>query len=196
MKKLIIVFVFCLSLVSSINAQQNYLITSNSVGVVRLGMTVAQVRRILKGYKVKRRSSADGGALIDVNKGSKTTMTLYAGEEDSDATINEKAKIEFIEVWDANYKTADGIRPKMPVKNAEKILGKIERVFMSEIESREFVIFKKKPKGLLFRADVSTEGKYFTAGIYANGERNGNRCVPTAYIISVQVSDYWSGLYN
>jgi hypothetical protein len=196
MKKTLAAFIFVFSLIGIADAQAKYLITRNSVGNVRLGMTVAQARKALKGFTLRRILGAEPSALIEVSKSGKAVMNLYAGEEDPDAKIDGKAKIEFIEVFDANYKTADGIRPKMPVKTAERILGKIERVFMSEIESREFVIFRKKPKGLLFRADVNGSGRYMTAGIYPKDERNGTRCAPTAYILSVQVSDYWSGLYN
>jgi hypothetical protein len=196
MKKTLVLFIFVFSLIGIAQAQAKFLITGNSAGNVRLGMTVAQARKALAGFILRRTSDGDAKALIEVVKNGKAVMDIYAGEEDPDAAINEKAKIEFIEVWDANYITTDGIRPKMPVKTAEKILGKIERVFMSEIESREFVIFRKKPKGMLFRADVNSSGRYMTAGIYPKDERNGTRCAPTAYILSIQVSDYWSGLYN
>ena len=190
MKKTLVAFIFVFSLVGIAQAQAKYLITNNSAGNVRLGMTVAQARKALPGFKLSRVSDGDGLALIAVNKNGKTVMNLYAGEDDPDAKIDEKAKIEFIEVWDANYITTDGIRPTMLVKNAEKILGKIERVFRSEIEAREFVIFKKKPKGLMFRADVDNSGKYMYAGIYPNDKREGTRCVPIAYILSVQVSGF------
>ncbi len=196
MKKLTLGLVFCFLSVGAVFAQQNYLITKNSAGAVRLGMTVAQARQALQGFKLSRTSDGDGQALIAVKKNGKTVMNLFAGEEDSQAKINEKAKIEFIEVWDTKYQTANGIRPKMTVKNAERILGRVERVFMSEIESREFVLFKKKPQGLLFRADVNSTGKYSSAGIYPPGKRSGTRYAPIAYIVSVQISAYWSGLYN
>ncbi len=196
MKKPVVACIFVCLLIGIAQAQPKYLITNNSAGNVRLGMTVDQARKALKGFSLRRTSDGDGKALIEVGKNGKAVMDLYAGEEDPDAKIDEKAKIEFIEVWDANYITSGGIRPKMLVKNAETILGKIERVFMSEIEAREFVIFKRKPKGLLFRAEVDTAGKYPTAGIYPDGGRDGTRCLPTAYILSVQVSDYWSGIYN
>ncbi|MCY7375151.1 MAG: hypothetical protein LH472_04175 [Pyrinomonadaceae bacterium] len=190
MKKILATLICILGLIGIAQAQQNYLITQNSVGNVRLGMTVAQARKALKGFNLRRVSDGDGVALIQVRKNGKDVIHLFAGEEDPDAKINEKAKIEFIEVFDANYKTADGISPEMLVKNAEKILGKVERVFTSEIEGREFVVFRKKPKGLSFRADVNREtGEYMDAGIYRNGEREGVRCVPTAYVLSIQIND-------
>lgn len=120
MKKVIITLFFCLFLVGIAAAKENYLITSNSVGKVRLGMTVAQARKALTGYTLKRISDGDGVALILVKKGRKSLMTLYAGEDDPKKRINEKAKIEYIFVWDARFKTADGIHPNMFVRDAEK----------------------------------------------------------------------------
>lgn len=190
MKRTLVVFVFVLSLGFIAQAQQNYLITKNSVGNVRLGMTVAQARKALKGISLSKYVSGDGVVMIQVIKNGEDVMHLFSGEKDPDSKINEKAKIEFIEVFDANYKTVDGIRPAMPVKNAEKLLGRIERVFISEIEAREFVVFKKKPRGFAFRVAVNREsGEYMYAGIYPDNEREGVRCVPTAYILSVQVSN-------
>ena len=148
MRKAIFVFVLVFISFGAANAQRNYLITRNSVGDVRLGMTVAEARRVLKGFTLSRTSDGDGAALILVKKYGKDIMNLYAGESDPEAKIDESAKIEFIEVWDGNYRTADGIRPTMSVKAAERILGKIERVVMSEIEAREFLEFKRKPRGL------------------------------------------------
>lgn len=182
----------CLLLAGFSKAQQNYLITSNSAGGIRLGMTVAQARKALKGVSLSKYWSGDGLVMIQVIKNGEDIMHLYTGEEDPDSKINEKGKIEFIEVFDANYKTADGIRPMMLVKNAAKILGGIERVFKSEIEAREFVIFKRKPKGLAFHVQVEREtGKYMYAGIYPDGKREGTRCVPTAYILGIQISKDW-----
>lgn len=174
------------------NGQGSYLITSNSVGGIKLGMTVAQARKAMPGFRLKRTSDGDGQALIEVSKGGKETMTVYAGEDDPDARINENAKIEHIKVWDSRYRTVDGIHPKMLVKEVERKLGKVKEVFMSEIESREYATFRKKTKGLMFRIDVNTEGKYLSAGIYPKGNRRGSRCVPTAFIIGIEVSDYFN----
>lgn len=161
MKKIPVALICILGLIGIAQAQRNYLITKNSVGNVRLGMTVAQARKVLKGFNLRQVSDGAGVALIQVRKNGKDVMHLFADEENPEAKINEKAKIEFIEVFDRTYKNADGIRPEMLVKNAERILGKVEEISISDIESREFIIFKKKPKGISFRVDVNREdGKY------------------------------------
>lgn len=181
--------IFALFLLSAVavSAQRNVVITSNSAGVVRLGMTVAEARRALKGYKIARTSDGDGVALIDVSRNGKTVMELQAGEEDAAAPINEKAKIEFIQVWDARYKTAVGIHPQMLVRDAEKKLGKVMKVITSEIEQREYATFTKKPKGLQFRV----QGRNNVAGVYAARSRRATKTTPGAYIVSIQVADYY-----
>lgn len=104
MKKILVALICILGLIGIAQAQQNYLITKNSVGNVRLGMTVAQARKALKGFNLRRVSDGDGVALIQVRKNGKDVMHLFAGEENPEAKINEKAKIEFIEVFDGTYK--------------------------------------------------------------------------------------------
>lgn len=183
MKKIILILMFCLLSAGTVAAQKTFLVTSKAAGVVRLGMTVSQARKALKGYKLKRESDGEGVALIGVTRGGKTVMTLSANEKNADAPINEKAKIDFIEVWDASYKTADGIHPQMTIAEAERILGKVKKIIMSEIEQREYVTFTKKPN-LSFRVS----GKDHTeAGIYAEGKRESTKTGKGAIIASISV---------
>lgn len=192
MKKIILIFALLFLLIVSVSAQQNFLITEKSVGAVRLGMTVAQARKALRGYKLERTSDGDGVALIEVTRAGKFVMNLHAGEENAGAPVNEKAKIEFIEVWDARFKTASGLRPQMLIRAAEKTLGKVTQVVTSEIESREYAVFTRKPKGLQFRVEGrETNRGGQTAGIYAAGKRRGTKTTPGAYIVSISVADYY-----
>src|SRR5918994_661394 len=85
------------------------LITEKSIGPVRLGMTVARVRKALPGYKLSRTSDGEGLALIAIERRGKTLLTLYAGESDPSHRINERAVIEHIEAIDAGYLTSAGV---------------------------------------------------------------------------------------
>ena len=118
-------------------------------------------------------------------------MSIYAGEEDGSRPINPRAKIEQIRVWDRRYHTAKGIHPMMSIAAAEKILGKVERLFVSEIESREYAEFRRKPKGMLFRVNTPSTGRSFTAGIYAKNSREATRYVASAFIEGIEVSHYF-----
>src|SRR4051812_47300983 len=93
------------SLTSFADVPADHLITPRSVGPVRLGMTVATARKLLKGLRLERTSDGDGVALIAATRGKRTPMVLYAGESDASAPIQEKAKIENIEVTASSYRT-------------------------------------------------------------------------------------------
>lgn len=164
--------------------QQETLIQSGAVGFLKLGMTVAAARKVLKGFTLKRGSDGDGVALIVVSKGRTTVLTIYAGEENPESRINERAKIEQIEVWSEGYHTAAGVRPKMEISEVEKKYGKLKEIVTSEIESREYATFAKQPKGLSFRV----EGSENTAGDYKEGKRETTKYTPKARLVSIIVN--------
>ena len=187
MKKFVytaLIAVFSLILFGVVNAQNtNKLITVNSAGAGKLGMTVAQARKALPGIKLERTSDGEGVALINVNQGKNTLMTIYAGEENRDAPINEKAKIEQIEVWDKNFQTAQGVHPGVKIPEIEKQYGKLKGIMMSEIESREFAFFANHPNGIYFRLG-NENGRI---GIYKEGERRTIQYDPEANLLSIRV---------
>jgi hypothetical protein len=168
-------------------AQENsdYLITDKSVGKIKLGMTVAEARKAMSGATFSRSSDGDGVALINVGNSDETYMMLYAGEEDPQSKINEKARIEFIEVWHSKFKTADGVHVKMKMCDVESKYGEIKNIFMSEIESREFAEFTNNPKGLQFRL---TAPNIDSAGIYPEGKRETTVYASSSYIMSISIS--------
>ena len=160
------------------------LITANSAGKVKIGMSVAQVRQAVKPAVLSRTSDGEGIALIAVKRGSVNVMTLYAGEEDRDAEVDENARVEQIWVFDKNYKTKEGIAPGMLLAYAEKIYGKVREITMSEIESREYAEFADGPKGIDFRVS----GRDMAAGVYPPQSRRGTTYTPGAYISSINVT--------
>lgn len=177
MKIAILLFAFAVN-ATAIAAQKNFLITSDSAGGVKIGMTVTQARKALPGCRLKRSSDGEGVVLIAANCGAKHVMTFYAGEEVSEAQINERAKIEFIEVWDPRFKTPDGIHQNMLVSQAEKRLGKVKKISLSEIESREFIEFARKRNRITYR---------IYGGIYPPGATNTIRYEQGTRLFSIQV---------
>ncbi len=164
--------------------QTDHLITASSAGKIRHGMTVSEARTAMKSATFKRTGDGEGLALIGVSQGGVQLMTLYAGEEDAAAAINEKATIEFIEVWSPTYKTAAGVHCGMKLSEAENKMGKVQEIMMSEIESREFVTFAAETPGLQCRLSGGGE----TAGDYANGQSTTSRYTPGTTILSIAVS--------
>ena len=161
--------------------QRNFDITRNSVGGIKLGMTIDQARQTLRSCRFKRTSDGEGAALIGVRCSAKEIVTIFAGEEDVEAPINEKAKIEFIEVWDKRFKTKQGVHKGMLVSEIEKRLGTVTKIILTEIESREFVTFRRKQAGIYYR---------IYGGIYAPGETTTTRYQPRTRLWSIQVSRY------
>lgn len=160
----------------------NRLITPESVGAVRLGMTVAAARKALQGHTLQRASDGDGVALIAVLNGRKTVLTLYAGEEDPAAPLREKAVIELIEVTDARYATRAGVHPGMLLPEVERHYGKVKRITRSEIEAREYAEFRASPPGMDFRVQAKSGAE---AGVYKGTV--ATTYTPTAYLYSVSI---------
>lgn len=160
------------------------LITANSAGIVKLGMTVAEVRKTVAPMSLSRTSDGEGIALIAVKRGSATVMTLFAGEADPDLKVKENARIEQIWVWEKMFKTAAGVHPGMLLSTAETRYGKILTVTKSEIESREFAAFTNHPLGLEFRV----QGTDDFAGVYADGKNVTSQYRNGASIKSINVA--------
>lgn len=179
MKNFVVVAAMLAFAVSLNYGQSNLKITRNSAGGIKLGMTILQARRALRECRFARTSDGEGIALIGVRCRGREVMSLYAGEEDQYAKINWKQRIESIEVWDRRFKTLDGVHPKMYLRDAEKILGKVRQIMITQIESREFVTFRKLRKGIEYR----TYG-----GIYTQPNISTTKYEPGSRIHSIQVS--------
>lgn len=164
---------------ASVNAQAN-LITANSAGKVKLGMTIGEVRKAVAPMKLSRTSDGEGIALIAVKHGKTEVMTIYAGEEDRDAAIDDTARVGQIWVWSRAYKTAAGVHPGMPVSKAEKILGPVKEIIRREIESREFAEFADQPSGIHFRLN-SGDGDFLA------GSTRTTKYTASARIFSINV---------
>ena len=158
-------------------AQQGFAITSDSAGKIRIGMTLAQLKQALPGFQFSHTSDGDGVPLVAIAQGKTTHCYVYAGD-------NRQGKIDFIEVVDERYQTADGVHPGMSVRDAEKALGKLQSIQLSEIESREFATFKKPLVGI----GVRLYGRDGQAGTYPEGARETTHYNNGAYIYSLSVT--------
>jgi|GEM_PF-734957 len=162
---------------------ENRLITATSIGNVKLGMTVADVRKIVKPMVLKRTSDGEGIALIEVMHGKESLMTIYAGEEDPAAPIDEKADVEMIETFNSKYSTAEGVKPKMSLDEVSKVYGSVKEIILSPIEAREYAKFAKEPNGIIFRVS----GKGDMAGKYEKGISRANKYNSGAYLFSISI---------
>lgn len=165
------------------SAKSNRLITRRAAGPIRLGMTIAEARRAWPGVVFQRTSDGEGLALIAVQEAKHTVMTLYAGETNPEARINQRARIEFIEVLDKRFSTEAGVHPKMQLREVAEKYGKLREITMTEIESREFAKFARQPAGIQLR--VMAEDGF--AGVYGDGKNTTTRASPSAYVFSISI---------
>ena len=165
------------------SAKSNRLITRRAAGPVRLGMTIAEVRRSWPGVILQRTSDGEGLALIAVTESNHTLMTLYAGETNPEERINQRARIEFIEVLDKSFRTEAGVHPKMQLREVVEKYGKLREITMTEIEAREFAKFARQPPGIQLR--VMAEDGF--AGVYGDGKNTTTRYSPSAYVFSISI---------
>ena len=157
----------------------SYLITANSVGNIRLGMTVAEARKALIGLKLSPTEGMDGVAAFEVKQGAIELMLFYTCEDGQGNRNNENSKIESIQILDSRFRTAEGVHPKMKINDAEKIYGKV-KIYNNEIggESAEF---SSQPD---VRFNV-------VGGIFNAGENENGRPVTTRYAPNATIDQMW-----
>lgn len=180
-KQNIILILIIFGLSSLAAAQNNFLITPNSVGNLKIGMMVAEARQAFPGHTFSRTSDGEGIALIEVKRGNRTHFILYANEFDPAQPIDNTARIEFIEIVNPAYRTEKGVYPNMLLSEVEKRYGSLQSIVLSEIESREYARFAQQPAGI----DLKVLNRSGQAGIYANGEMRTTRYARNAYVGSV-----------
>ena len=66
----------------------------------------------------------------------------------------------------------------MLLSEAEKKLGKVKEIVISEIESREYAQFKRMPDGLWYQLRGG-------GGIYKNDSRTTKKYTPDTYIYAI-----------
>jgi hypothetical protein len=161
------------------------LITNDSVGPVRIGMTISQARGLLPQFHLERATIGDGTIAYHVFSGKQTVMFLIpALKSRTSNRLDAAALVHAIEVVDPGYMTKAGVHPGMPLRDVEAIYGKLLRISMNEIEMQEFAAFPRLPAGILIR--VSAEDK--PAGIYPRDERTTTSYDSTARVQAVLVS--------
>jgi hypothetical protein len=164
-----------------------YLITSNSVGPVRLGMTLAQARQVIGQKRIEMGTGecGDYGPCVTVFDGKYRAMYLYfvdKRQNDKQPPVNESSIIFSIAVHSPEYKTLEGIRKGMLVSKVQKLIGKPVDIYRN-LMGDEYVLFD----GLSDNYFLETMG-----GIYKNSETTGvpdkaDRYRPNSKILSITI---------
>ncbi len=176
----------------------NFMITADSAGDIKLGMTVAEARTAMKDAKFTRDFGSEQSAVISVSRGGKEIFILGANEGEGidengkEIPINENAKIDHIEILDSRYKTAEGVHTGMTIADAEKKYGKVKSIY-HEPHSGEIGKFTDHPKGIefIFTGKKSSPDDYSLAGVYnANGDGTTSKYILGAYIHSISINNF------
>ena len=157
------------------------LVDSTGVGPVRLGMTIAEARRVLPGWTFERTSDGEGVALVSVERRSER-MVLQAGEDDAAAPVDTTKRIRLVEVFSPGFRTVDGVRVGSLLPDVERLHGPVVTILRSEIESREYVSFERQPAGIVFRID--------SKGVFAPDSNRTRRYAPDARIFSMMAAGF------
>lgn len=127
-------------------------LTANSIGGIKLGQTLSQVKRQFPKIKLAQTQDAEGAALTEIRLDKNTVIYAHIDE-------NTK-KIDFLETFSSACQTASGIAPNMPLRDVQTRLGKLKRITLTEIEMRQFAEFTHQPKWLTMRVDGGNFGTH------------------------------------
>jgi hypothetical protein len=165
----------------------NKRISTEGIGVARLGMTFSELKQKLgrnTEFKILSPFNVDFDA-IAINQSGKTQYyILYP----TGTTLTEFRPIEALLTDNSNYKTAEGIGPGTLLKQAEKWYGEATLSYNTSNESREYVKFANYPQHNIYFRPRSVGQGY--SGIYTSLTREysqTNNFEEGSYIKSIEV---------
>jgi hypothetical protein len=143
--------------VAAAAVQADRLITAKRVGVIGLGMTLAEARKSARGASFTRASDGDGAALVQITFAPNASMQVWADEDDPEKPIDWRRRILTIETFSPAFRTAEGAHPGAAISELNGLYGKTKSIETSEVESRRYITFDRHPAGLTFRVDETGE---------------------------------------
>jgi hypothetical protein len=177
----------------------DFLVTNNTVGQIRIGMTIADVRRILKEARFER-GPGEGADEIEVKLKGKSLMwfTASPGDENYDSPVDGKTKIFAISVGNSKFQTSAGVRTGMTIAEAEKIYGKIRAIIEEGLTGDEFAVFTNHPEGIDFSVSnpKATDDPYSKVGKYIDGKIESKSYVKGSTISSIDIPASWSSYFQ
>ena len=183
MKRLGSLLFVILILLPTIASGQALLSPDGSAFRVGPGMTLKQAVQILKPEYQTYAMGGDSGWLLQIhdNGSWETVLMSLWSDESQDYAINYAAKIDVVMIHSPKYRTKEGVHVGMLLKDAEKKLGKLKRIFTSEPTFEEYAEFAKMPKGVSFGV---------SGGILQDGQRETQKYSPDARITKIQLSEW------
>lgn len=154
------------------------IITPEGIGGVKLGQTLAQVKRAFPHMKVRSESDAEGVEMWRLPVA--PNAVVYAHVEEG-----RRGRIDFLETFSAACQTQDGVRPAMHLTQVAQKWGRLNHITMSEIEMRQFAQFAKQPARIGLRVEG---GDFGTQEADMELPLNTSKASPGAKVLSIQIA--------
>ena len=147
------------------------MITPEGIGGVKLGQTLAQVKRAFPHMKVRSESDAEGVEMWRLPVA--PNAVVYAHVEEG-----RRGRIDALETFSA-------VRPTMRLTQVAQKWGRLNHITMSEIEMRQFAQFAKQPAHIGLRVEG---GDFGTQEADVELPLNTSKASPGAKVLSIQIA--------
>ena len=182
---------------NQVTVDDEFLITSQSIGAARVGNTYGQIKQALGSeYTFSDVSPfmVDLAAVAVLREGISgffpgRAIAFYLAYPESD-TLTDSTPINLIITANPKYQTIQGTGPGTLLSEAVRDYGRAKLSFNLENESREFVRFDRGPINLAFRPEAPT---HTFAGDYSVPEavRQGSFNETPAFFENASITQVW-----
>lgn len=153
-------------------------ITPEGIGGVKLGQTLAQVKRAFPHMKVRSESDAEGVEMWRLPVA--PNAVVYAHVEEG-----RRGRIDFLETFSAACQTQDGVHPAMRLTQVAQKWGNLKNITMSEIEMRQFAQFARQPARIGLRVEG---GDFGTQAADVELPLSTSKASSGAKVLSIQIA--------
>ena len=182
---------------NQVPVENDFLITSQSIGPAKVGSTYGQIKQALGSrYTFSDVSPfmVDLAAVAVLREGISgffpgKAIAFYLAYPDAD-TLTDSTPINLIITANPKYKTLQGTGPGTLLSEAVRDYGKAKLNFNFDNESREFVQFERGPANLAFRPEALT---HTFAGDYSvpDAVRQGSFNETPAFFENASITQVW-----
>lgn len=178
---------------------ENFLLTANSAGRLRLGMTISEVREAMPSAAIAPDLSGENVTRYEFNylpasifRNGQLVMSVLTPKYDEEGRamkFNENSPVASIKIWDPRYRTKKGVHTGMLIAEAEKFYGGLTEIF-GFYGNDESAHFARHPEGFEFLVSGrrSADGKR-SAGLYEDGRADfAYKYTAGAFIRSITIS--------
>lgn len=131
-------------------------ITSNSIGDIALGNTIAQVRLGHPQAVLTPLKDNEDVAFTSIKITPEIEIFAYTENTNTaNANNSETNPITYLSTASRVCKTADGVHPDMLLADAEQVYGAVQQIIMSEADAAQTAEFDEQPPELSFQIDDS-----------------------------------------